>query len=68
MNACGYHRHHHAYGVHAEMDAGIGVGLRYFDLKLELEKTSLNGEFDFVYWGPTVFGAFSFSALLRRCR
>ena len=39
---------------------GIGVGLRYFDLELDADTASLNGEFEFDYWGPTVFGLFSF--------
>ncbi len=39
---------------------GIGAGFRYFDLRLEAGKNSLNGEFQFEYWGPTLFAVINF--------
>ena len=39
---------------------GIGAGFRYFDLGLEAGKNSLNGEFQFKYWGPTLFAVIIF--------
>ena len=34
---------------------GFGGGLRYFDLRLKADETRLSGEFEFKYWGPTLF-------------
>jgi len=34
---------------------GFGGGVRYFNLRLEADKERLDGEFDFDYWGPTLF-------------
>jgi hypothetical protein len=39
---------------------GIGAGLRYFNANVESKGSDLNGEFDFEYWGPTIFVATSF--------
>jgi hypothetical protein len=39
---------------------GFGAGIRYFALRLEAENNRLDGEFDFDYWGPTLFGVVSF--------
>jgi hypothetical protein len=39
---------------------GIGAGLRYFNANVESKGSSLNGEFDFEYWGPTIFISSSF--------
>jgi hypothetical protein len=34
---------------------GVGGGLRYFDLRLEADIDRLSGEFEYQYWGPTLF-------------
>jgi hypothetical protein len=39
---------------------GVGVGLRYFNADVESKGSSLNGQFDFEYWGPTIFISSSF--------
>jgi hypothetical protein len=39
---------------------GFGAGIRYFAIRLEAENNRLDGEFDFNYWGPTLFGVVSF--------
>ncbi len=39
---------------------GFGGGLRFFDLRLEADKKRLDGEFEFDYWGPTLFIVASF--------
>jgi hypothetical protein len=39
---------------------GFGGGLRFFDLRLEADKSRLDGEFEFDYWGPTLFIVGSF--------
>jgi hypothetical protein len=39
---------------------GFGGGVRYFNLRLEADKERLDGEFDFDYWGPTLFIVASF--------
>jgi hypothetical protein len=33
---------------------GIGVGFRYFDVNVEAGDSSLNGEFDLEYYGPSI--------------
>ncbi len=38
----------------------FGAGLRYFNLNLEAAAGRLNGEVDFSYWGPTLFGMVTF--------
>ena len=39
---------------------GFGGGLRFFALRLEADKSRLDGEFEFDYWGPTLFIVGSF--------
>jgi hypothetical protein len=39
---------------------GLGAGLRYFNANLESKGSKLNGEFDFDYYGPAIFGIFTF--------
>jgi hypothetical protein len=39
---------------------GFGGGIRFFDLRLEAENNRLDGEFEFDYWGPTLFVVASF--------
>jgi hypothetical protein len=39
---------------------GFGGGFRFFDLRLEADKNRLDGEFEFDYWGPTLFIVGSF--------
>ena len=39
---------------------GIGAGLRYFNANVEASNESLNGEFDFEYYGPSIFVIASF--------
>lgn len=34
---------------------GFGGGLRYFDLRLKADDGDFSGEFDYKYWGPTLF-------------
>lgn len=34
---------------------GFGGGLRYFDLRLEADETRLSGEFNYRYWGPSIY-------------
>lgn len=34
---------------------GFGGGLRYFDLRLKADDGKFSGEFDYGYWGPTLF-------------
>lgn len=34
---------------------GIGAGWRYFNTNVKAGNSTLNGEFDFEYSGPTVF-------------
>ena len=34
---------------------GFGGGLRYFDLRLKADDGEFSGEFDYGYWGPTLF-------------
>lgn len=39
---------------------GIGAGYRYFRMQLDVDRSNLNGEFEFDYFGPTVFVVGSF--------
>lgn len=39
---------------------GLGVGLRYFDVDVKSKGSSLNGEFEFQYWGPALYVAATF--------
>ena len=39
---------------------GLGAGLRYFNANIESKGSKLNGEFDFEYYGPAVYGIFTF--------
>jgi hypothetical protein len=34
---------------------GLGAGLRYFNVDVDAGNSTLNGEFDFEYFGPTVY-------------
>ncbi len=34
---------------------GLGAGLRYFNTSVDAGNSELNGEFDFEYFGPTVY-------------
>ena len=39
---------------------GIGAGFRYFNANIESKGSKLNGEFDFEYYGPALYGVFTF--------
>jgi hypothetical protein len=39
---------------------GLGAGLRYFNANIESKGSDLNGEFDFEYYGPAIYGIFTF--------
>ena len=39
---------------------GLGVGLRYFYANVESKGSDLNGEFEFKYFGPSIYGLFTF--------
>lgn len=39
---------------------GLGVGLRYFYANVESKGSDLNGEFEFKYFGPSIYGIFTF--------
>lgn len=39
---------------------GLGAGVRYFNANIESTGPHLNGEFDFEYFGPVVYGKFTF--------
>jgi len=39
---------------------GIGAGFRYFNANIESKGSDLNGEFDFEYYGPSLYGIFTF--------
>ena len=39
---------------------GVGVGLRYFKADVESKGSSLNGQFEFEYFGPTIYVATTF--------
>lgn len=39
---------------------GFGAGLRYFNANIESKGSRLNGEFDFKYYGPAIYGIFTF--------
>ena len=39
---------------------GLGAGLRYFNANVESKGSDLNGEFDFEYYGPAIYGIFTF--------
>jgi hypothetical protein len=39
---------------------GLGAGLRYFNANIESKGSDLNGEFDFEYYGPAIYGVFTF--------
>lgn len=41
-------------------NVGLGAGFRYFDTNVKATSEDLDGEFDFEYFGPSVFVAFSF--------
>jgi hypothetical protein len=34
---------------------GVGVGYRYVDYDLDVERTNYTGHFDYKFWGPSVF-------------
>ncbi len=36
-------------------NVGFGAGLRYFDASVKGKGGELNGEFDYDYWGPTIY-------------
>jgi len=36
-------------------NVGIGVGYRYVDYDLDVEKTDVTGSFDYQFWGPSFF-------------
>ena len=40
--------------------AGLGVGYRNFLVDVEHDGSTLDGEFEFYFYGPTVFAVFSF--------
>jgi len=39
---------------------GLGAGLRYFNANIESKGSRLNGEFDFEYYGPAIYGIATF--------
>jgi hypothetical protein len=39
---------------------GLGAAVRYFNVDIEASSSDLNGEFDFRYWGPAIYGIFTF--------
>jgi hypothetical protein len=39
---------------------GLGAGFRYFNINIESEGSDLNGEFDFEYYGPAIYGIYTF--------
>jgi len=39
---------------------GIGAGLRYFNVNIEAKKSDRKAEFDFEYYGPAIYGMFTF--------
>jgi hypothetical protein len=39
---------------------GLGAGLRYFNADVKSNGSDLNGEFDFEYYGPAIYGVFNF--------
>jgi hypothetical protein len=39
---------------------GIGAGFRYFNANVESKGSSLNGEFDFEYFGPVIYAMVTF--------
>ena len=39
---------------------GVGAALRYFVVDVEATSSNLNGEFEFKYWGPAIYGIFTF--------
>jgi hypothetical protein len=39
---------------------GLGAGFRYFNANIESNGSKLNGEFDFEYYGPAVYGIYTF--------
>jgi len=39
---------------------GLGAGVRYFSANVESKGSRLDGEFDFQYFGPVVYGKFTF--------
>ncbi|RKX45444.1 MAG: hypothetical protein DRP64_04735 [Verrucomicrobia bacterium] len=39
---------------------GLGAGFRYFKVKVESTGSSLNGKFDFEYYGPVAYAVFTF--------
>jgi hypothetical protein len=39
---------------------GLGAGFRYFKVNVDSKGSSLNGEFDFQYYGPVAYGIFTF--------
>ncbi|MDH3511305.1 MAG: hypothetical protein OER85_10675 [Gammaproteobacteria bacterium] len=39
---------------------GFGAGLRYFNVDVESKGSDLNGQFDYEYYGPAIYGYFTF--------
>ena len=39
---------------------GLGAGVRYFNVNVKSNGSDLNGEFDFNYFGPSIYGIFTF--------
>ncbi len=39
---------------------GFGAGFRYFNANVESKGSRLNGEFDFKYFGPVLYGVIAF--------
>ena len=39
---------------------GIGAGLKYFKLNLQAHKSGSGAEFDYQFFGPTIFGYATF--------
>jgi hypothetical protein len=39
---------------------GLGAGLRYFNVNIEAKKSGRKAEFDFEYYGPAIYGLFTF--------
>jgi hypothetical protein len=39
---------------------GLGAALRYFVVDIEATSSDLNGEFEFKYWGPAIYGIYTF--------
>ena len=39
---------------------GLGAGLRYFNVNIDVKKSGRKAEFDFEYYGPTIYGVVTF--------